>query len=370
MKYLIPFLIAICILPIAFGAIIDAPRIGVKTAFTDPYPVEPGKSFTLSLKVINNGSDVAENVVIELNPIFPFTLGEEAKKSIENVNIGDTRIVDYNMFVDSSAVSATYELPVYITYGSYHRIETTVQIRVQGKPNFKLIDVKIGTISPGDMETVKVNLNNVGSGKAKRTTVTFSSDSTYIKPILSGGNVYIGDFLPDQTQTVEFKILASPDAEYDVYTGYVNISYEDESGSAYNKKFDVGVLISGEPKLQIFKTEVDETKGEISVELVNIGTAEAKGISAKLLIDDKIFDADYITSIKMDKRSTVKFNLPNKMNGKLELSYKGPDNKEYKQTEDIGWTMKPKSQTWVLGVIALVIVVYIFWKKKWLKKIF
>jgi hypothetical protein len=79
---------------------------------------------------------------------------------------------------------------------------------------------------------------------------------------------------------------------------------------------------------------------------------------------------DYITSIKIDKRSTVKFNLPNKMNGKLELSYKGPDNKEYKQTEDIAWTMPVSSPTWVLGVIVLVIVIYIFWKKKWLKKIF
>jgi hypothetical protein len=282
--------------------------------------------------------------------------------------MGDTRTIDYNLFVDSSAVSATYELPVYVTYGTYYKVKTTAQIRVQGKPDFKLMDVKIGTINPGDMKTVGVVLKNVGSGKSKRTTVTFSSTSAYIKPILSGGNVYIGDFLPDQTETVEFKILASPDAEYDVYTGYVNISYEDEAGGTYNKKFDIGILISGEPKLQIFKTVADKTTGEISVELVNIGTAEAKGISAKLLIDDKVFDADYITSIKIDKRSTVKFILPNSMKGVLELSYEGPDNKQYKQTEYIAWNIPYSFPSWIL-IIVVIIVVYVAWKKKLWKKL-
>jgi len=368
MKYLIPFFIAICILPIVFGQIIDAPRIEVQTAFTDPYPVEPGKDFTLSLNIVNNGTDIAKNVIIELESISPFTLREEARKEINNVNMGDTRTIDYEFFVDSSAVSGTYELPLYVTYGTYYKVKMTAKIRVQGTPDFKLMDIKTGTISPGDTEIIKVGLKNAGSGKAKRTTVTFSSTSTYIKPILSGGNVYIGDFLPDQTQTVEFKILASPDAEYDVYTGYVNISYEDESGSTYNKKFDIGILISGEPKLQIFKTVADKTKGEVSVELVNIGTAEAKGISAKLLIDGKVFDADYITSIKIDKRSTVKFILPNSMKGMLELSYEGPDNKQYKQTEDIAWNIPYSFPSWTLIIVAIILV-YVIWKKKLWKKL-
>lgn len=369
MKKFIPFLVVICMLPIVLSAVVETPKINVKTAFTDPYPVEPGNSFTLSLEVINNGTAKAENVILELEPIYPFTLREETKKELKNVNIDDTRIIDYKMFVDSSAVSATYELPVYVTYGTSYKLTTSVEIRVQGTPDFKLLDLKSETISPGDIKDIKITLKNVGSGKAKRTTVTFSSTSDDVKPIFSGGNVYVGDFLPDETKFIEFKILASSDSEYGVYTGNVNITYEDEFGNELNKKFEVGILVSGRPKFQVFKSEVEREKREISIEIVNIGTAEAKGISAKLLVDREVFDVDYVTSIKIDKRSTFKFNLPNSRNAELELSYEGPDNTEYTQIEAIAWNIPFTLPSWVWIVLILVIV-YVMWKKKLWKKIF
>jgi len=133
--------------------------------------------------------------------------------------------------------------------------------------------------------------------------------------------------------------------------------------------FDVGILISGKPKLQIHKVEADREDSDLTVEIVNIGNAEAKAITAKLMVNDKIFDVDYVTSIKIDRRSTLKFNLPNSMKGKLELSYEGPDNKEYSQTEDMAWVVPFTFPTWIIVIIVLVIA-YFAWKKKWYKKIF
>ena len=344
-------------------------QLNVETVFTDPYPVEPGKNLVLSLTLSNSGSADATNVIIKLEATGPFTLLESSKKEISSVKVGSSRIIDYQLFVDSSAVSTLYEIPVRVKYGADKELIKKVQVRVQGKPKFELLDVSSGTISPGDQAEIKIKLQNVGTGKAKRTSVTFSSTSEYVKSVLSGGIAYLGDVNPSGVKETTFTILASPDSEYGIYTGRINVTYDDESGNELTEDFDIGILISGEPKLQVYKVEADREDSDLTVEIVNIGNAEAKAIAAKLIVDGKVFDVDYVTSIKIDRRCTLKFTLPKSMMGELELSYEGPDNKQYSQTDDISWVMVSGFPTWILAIIVLVIV-YVGWKKKLWKKIF
>ncbi len=350
-------------------------QLDAETAFTDPYPVEPGQNVELSIEITNNGNKEVENVVVEIEPVEPFTLLESGKKEINMLRVGNSRIIEYGLFIDTSAVSTMYEIPVRITIESqitrerYFTVTKKIQVRVQGTPKFELLGMESGTISPGDRAEIIIKLQNVGSGKAKRTSLTFTSTSDYVKSVLSGGVAYLADVNPGEERGTIFTILASPDSEYGVYTGKINVTYEDESGNELTEDFDVGILISGKPKLQIHKVEADREDSDLTVEIVNIGNAEAKAITAKLMVNDKIFDVDYVTSIKIDRRSTLKFNLPNSMKGKLELSYEGPDNKEYSQTEDMAWVVPFTFPTWIIVIIVLVIA-YFAWKKKWYKKIF
>jgi len=103
--------------------------------------------------------------------------------------------------------------------------------------------------------------------------------------------------------------------------------------------------------------------------LSNIGTAAAKALNAKLLINGEVFDVDYVASVKIDKKTTLKFDLISGGTGELVLSYEGPDNKEYEQRMPIAWNVpfKIPSTVWFLVII---IVAYVVWKKKWYKKIF
>jgi len=362
-------MIAVSSLSEVFSAPVIGYQLNVETAFTDPYPVEPGKNLVLSLTLSNNGNADATNVIVELEVVEPFTLLESSKKEMSVVKVGSSRIIDYQLFVDSSAVSALYEIPVRVKYGTEKELVKRVQVRVQGRPKFELLDVSSTTISPGDQAEIRVKLQNVGTGKAKRTSVTFSPTSDYVKSVLSGGIYYLGDINPGEEKETTFKILASPDSEYGIYTSKINVTYDDESGDELTENFDVGILISGKPKLQVYKVEADRVDSEITIEVVNIGNAEAKAIAAKLLVNGKVFDVDYVTSIKIDKRSTLKFALPNSMGGKLELSYEGPDNKQYSQTEDVAWTIPFTFPIWIVGIVILV-VAYVLWKKKLWKKIF
>lgn len=369
MKKIVLIGLMVSLLPVLVGATTtDTPKIDVETGFTDPYPVEPGKNLELSIVISNSGSEEAEDVTVGLEPPEPFSMVENPKKNIKTLYPGDSRVLDYDLFVDSSAVSAKYNIPVRIEYDGVVLIKK-IQIRVQGIPKFELLDLESDTISPGDQADISVWIQNVGTGKAKRTTATFSSTSDYVEPIFSGGNVYIGDLEPDEKKHVEFRIMASPDAEYGVYAGNVNISYEDESGNELSTNFDVGIMVSGKPEFQIIETETRREGGEISIEITNIGTAEAKAITGKLIVDEEVFDVDYVTSVGIDKHTRLRFDIPRARKGELELSYEGPDNEGYTQTEIVTWIAPAfRMPSWVWIVVG-VIVVYVLWKKKWYKKI-
>jgi len=365
LKEVVLFGLILCLLPTVWSA--EYASVNVRTTFTEPYPVEPGKNLELSIEISNTGTKELNKVIVELKPNYPFTLLEGSKKEINILQIDSSKIIEYDLFVDDSAISTMYNIPVEITYDT-SKLTKEVQINVQGKPDFKLLGMSTDLISSGDQAKISVRISNVGTGKAKRTTATFTSGSTYIKPIFSGGNVYIGDFEPRETKDIEFLILASSDAEYGVYTGTIALNYQDESGNISTKNFDVGILVSGEPKFQVIKTELEMETRELSVELVNIGTAEAKGITANFVINGKVFDVDYVTSVKIDKRTTLKFTLPNNRMGELLLSYEGPDNRKFNQTEVLTWNVPFTTPAWI-WVVVIVIVGYIVWKKRLWKKL-
>ena len=101
--------------------------------------------------------------------------------------------------------------------------------------------------------------------------------------------------------------------------------------------------------------------------MINSGTAKGIAIKSELWINSKLFDTDYVTQVKMDKKTNLKFNLPKKAtSGVVKLHYRGPDNKEYTQKENIAW--QPVNETnGLLILIGLGLVGYLVWRKPWRK---
>jgi len=158
-----------------------------------------------------------------------------------------------------------------------------------------------------------------------------------------------------------------PDAEYGVYTGTVAIKYNDESGNNHTSTYDIGVLVSGEPHFDVVKSEINAKDGKLEIELINSGTAKGVAIKSELWINDKLFDTDYATQVKIDSKSIVKFNLPGKATlGVVKLSFKGPDNKEYTQIENIAWNSVGGGNNILIFAI-IVVVVFVIWKKPYKK---
>jgi len=345
----------------------DQFTIDVETAYTDPYPVEPGENFVLSLQVTNKGNEKVNTVHIELDPQYPFTVLENVRKSVSDLGSEGKKIIEYDLFVDSSAISTLYEIPVKVIYGSLSTSTQNVQVRVQGTPQFEILDVKTNEISPGDRESLNIQFQNVGTGTAKRMTATFTSSSDDITPIFSGGSVYISEFKTGEKQWFKFDVLVDQDAEYGVYTGTVTLKYNDESGSNHTSIYNIGVLVSGKPHFDVVKSEIDAKDKELEIEVINSGTAKGIAIRSELWINNELFDTDYVTQVKIDKKSILKFNLPGKVtSGVVKLYYKGPDNNEYNQEEKVAWKPGGRNNTLIM-LVGLVVTGYSIWKKPWKK---
>lgn len=349
--------------------------IDVQTLDTEPYPIEPGDNFVLSVGLTNNGSTSAKEVNVKIDPDSPFTVTGSSQKKIGKLGNDNSAVVEYDLFVQNSAVSAVYKIPVWVTY-KINSMSTTIkdeiEVRVRGTPDFELLDMKMpGEMSPGDRINISVEIQNIGTGNAKKTTILFESDSDYVKAIHSKGRKYLGTVNPKEKKEIIFNLLIDPEAEYKVYNSNITVEYTNESGEENSESFSVGILITGKPKLQVIKTEVDQQDKELEVEISNIGSAQAKSITANLIYENKTLDVDYLTRMDIDRHSTIRFNLPKINNALLELKYEGPDNKQYLQKQFISWnTTKKSSWNWILGLIGLLFVILVIWKRKVFKQFF
>ncbi|MCS7134933.1 MAG: hypothetical protein N3E38_03120 [Candidatus Aenigmarchaeota archaeon] len=362
MKRLI-IMVLLLLLPLVRASV----DIGVKTAYTSPYPVEPGKNFLLGVEITNKGDEEAKNVLIEIAPNSPFSVIDKQTESITSLSGGGLRVVEYKLFVDSSAVSSTYQLPIKIKYSGSEDITRNVFVRVQGKPNIAYIDVPNFSISPGETKTMRVDISNLGSGVAKRVIATITPLNENIKVVFSGGNYFVGDIQPNEKKSAYFQLYIDTEANYGVYDANIKIVYEDESGNLQTKNFSLGIFVTGKPEIKIIKIDVDESKGELKVDIVNDGNVEARGIKGELLIGGGVVDVDYISKINAQKSSTLKFKLPSGKEADLRITYSGSNNEKYSFIEKISWQVE-KRTNWLALLFGLAIAYFVL--KNYAGKIF
>ncbi len=335
-----------------------AADVSVKTAYTNPYPVEPGSNFILGIEVLNTGDEAAKDLSIILSPNPPFAVVDKPTDIISSLDPSSVRIVEYKMFVDSSAVSSVYKIPVHIKYSGSEEITRNLLVRVQGKPNIGYVEVPSFSISPGETKTIQVEIKNLGSGTAKRVIAILVPLNENIKTVFSAGNAYLEDIPPNSKKTAAFQIYVTPDTGYGVYDAQIKVIYEDEAGNVQMKNFSIGIFVTGKPEIKIIKVSVDKAKNQLKVDVINDGNAEARGVKGELLAGNSVIDVDYISKINSQKSSTLKFDIPQVKDNKIDIriSYSGADNEQYELKQTISW-QNPHSVNW-LGVLLLATIAY------------
>ncbi|MEE9406307.1 MAG: CARDB domain-containing protein [Candidatus Aenigmarchaeota archaeon] len=381
MRFLLVMAAVLLVLPVAAfaqtvtGEIETTPFLSLVLTTQTPYPAEPGNTVNMEVELQNKGT-TAKDITLEMVMNEPFSLlpGEEQSKTFTSIQSGSSVKTSYNIFVATDAITNTYEMEFRLYEGSQRTtyITRSVNLYVRGTPELVLVSMTTdGTLEPNGQANITTVVKNIGTGTARHLTMEFASTDELI-PVLSGGNVYVGDLEAGGSASTSMLISIDSSAEQKTYTSTITASFLDESNDKQTKEFEIGLPVSGTIHLDVIKTEPDYSRGKLKIEVANKGTVEAKSVEAKLMVDGKMVDVEYVSSIKANKKATFTFPLALKGDGKLEIAYIGPGLEKNMDVKDIALNFDmptgDATGTYVIVFIVIVVVFYYFWRKRKKKK--
>jgi hypothetical protein len=172
----------------------------------------------LSLSVINNGDEEAENVVVDLQ--YPNFFEERSsfskRQALGNLNPGETKQAEFYFDLSRNAPEGSVEIPASITYtsdDSTAEIEKTESFKtyISGKPQYEVVNYT-SALDRGKRGTLEVKVRNTGNEESVSTRIRLldSSDQPFS---YSSSSQFIGTLEPGQTGTAVFEVTPESEAE-------------------------------------------------------------------------------------------------------------------------------------------------------------
>ncbi|MFO8016508.1 MAG: COG1361 S-layer family protein [Candidatus Woesearchaeota archaeon] len=396
-------------------------NLQVMTLKYEPFPVNPGEYVDVWLKFGNEGDADINDLTIELQPEYPFSIddSEEKQRHFGKVLANSMVLVHYKVRVDPDAVEGDAYLKYRYRYEDSDLAweEAMEKIRIQTREavlSIDSVDSDPGTIKPGEEANVQLRLKNLASSvmrdisvkldlsmstvaknPSKTTPTSAVIDSYYnalpFAPIKSSTEKRISHLKEGEETTIDYRIKAFPDAESKVYKVPVRITYKDELDRNYTKDDIIGLVVGADPDLDIKAEENtiygERMTGEVTVKLVNKGVTDLRFMNIELQdsADYSIISPSevYIGDVDSDDYESADFKLYVDEIGKddilklpLHLEYKDANNNEYEQDEIVEVKAYSQAKRGEGGtskafiIIAIVVIMLAAWYgyRRWEKK--
>jgi hypothetical protein len=222
---------------------------------------------------------------------------------------GQTTPLEYRVEV-GAAEPGTYRVPVRIEY-SYTRsvvldefeqpefttttqtVQTSVQIRVEARPQFQVTGGDTDGLFAGDTDRLSLTVENTGTRTATDARLSLSAGAPELffgptdRPERSTG-LFLGTLAPGETREVAARVGATNDAVAGSYPVETVVAYENSNGVATRSDAQtVGVTVGEERRFALRNVEterfrVDESEARIRADLVNLGEGTANQAVVRL----------------------------------------------------------------------------------------
>ncbi len=245
--------------------------------------------------------------------------------------------------------------------------------------------------SPGEVGLIKLNLINNGNSDVKdlRIKLVLPDEFSFYKDV---DTVKLSELDAMESKSVEFRVIAVPNANEGVHNANLSLNYVSYFGSDYSNvgdensdNFVFGIVIKNRPDIFV---QIDDTKiykghltGDVSFKFVNNEIADARFFTVELeesedyeIISEKI---KYIGDLDSDDFDSVSFKIKSKKKSgeivfPLKLNYKDAMNKEYEDRVQVGMKLRSAEDLglddsmtgyYIVGLIVLGLGGWWFWKK-------
>ncbi|HEY9204702.1 MAG TPA: COG1361 S-layer family protein [Candidatus Methanoperedens sp.] len=205
-----------------------APKLVISNITIDPERISPKDKFGITFSVSNDGTGIAREVqVIADTGGLPFVSADADTKIIKRLAPGESAQLGYAVQVKDKTEISSYSIPIKMDYkdenGRNISSKSFAGIRVLGKAELAISDIKIEPQNPveGDLVTVNMRIENSGTGEAKSAKVNLDA------PFKGTRTAFLGKIKPDDDAPGVFTFYAEKGGDIP-YSA--NIEFEDDLG--------------------------------------------------------------------------------------------------------------------------------------------
>ena len=267
------------------GTLSDSDAIFIDLINQNPDPAIVGDVVEIYLGIENIGGESVNNLVVELELEYPFSLvqGESAVRKISTINAyqndDNMKIISYKIKVDDNAAAGSHDLNIrYYEQGGSFTKEDSVTIDVKGKIMAEIIKIDKTSLVPGKQTDLKYTINNVGNAPLKDLTFSWLNDDKVILPVGSDNAKHIKYIDIGDSVELEYQVLADPNAEPGLYELQLYLTYTDSITGEENEISTIaGVNVGGGTDFEVAFSE--SSSGGTSFSVANIGSNPANSVS-------------------------------------------------------------------------------------------
>lgn len=194
--------------------------------------IAPGQIKEMSMTLWNSGTAVAEDTMVEVEPIMDSTgtplyslIGSGTRIYVGDIGPGNLANITLNILINERAKEGAYNLPINIYSKNANISREYIGISITSK--VAIIDVKTDPreIIPGKISTLKVKVKNFGNNDVNSVRIRILENEL----LREKTGTYLGTIKPDDDKTAEFELNVIPNSSNDVPIELM-ISYRDGNG--------------------------------------------------------------------------------------------------------------------------------------------
>jgi hypothetical protein len=260
----------------------DAPDLSLTLTRYDPYPAQPGGYLDLWIQVNNQGLGDASNLLVQLQPEYPFSVdpGANTTTQVAQLNSLDSIVLHYVVRVDENAITGINKIKVKyqtgISVGTWNT--ASLDVYVLGKSRISVSDVSPMLIEPGQPTMIAFTLKNAGGSPIRDLMFSWKQPSDLILPVGSDNRMYIGTIGIGEQSKVVFTMTTNPDIAPGVYPVVLTMNYTDGNTTATSTS-QIGIIVGGTTD---FDVSAEGSGGQVSLSISNIGANNANSVTVEI----------------------------------------------------------------------------------------
>ena len=257
----------------------------------NPDPARAGDVVEVRLRLQNLGDAELNDVRVEYIPEYPFSIlaGQDTTQTIASLPNWpaeeNSKTLIFKIRVDRDALLGQYPVSFRNSLGD-EAVGTLMEFTLDltAREFAEIIYIDQTKLMPGRETPMTFTINNIGNAPLQNLVFSWDESNGYVLPVSTDNTRYIKYLGPGESVPLEFTVVASVNANPDLYQLDLKLEYDLSNGTGGTVKETVitkaGIFIGGETDFDV--TFSESTQGQTTLSVANVGSNPALSVTVRI----------------------------------------------------------------------------------------